>query len=80
MLKPTRPLRCPICGSNVSFSIYRAVIRVEHWVQTAPLRFIRDSINPSKLDTSVAPLIVCAACAHPLGPIPAKAVVKVRVK
>jgi hypothetical protein len=75
MAKSTRALRCPVCGGMVTFSVYQTTIRVENWVQTMPQRFVRDSINPSKLDTVAAPMMVCSGCAHPIGPVPIKAII-----
>lgn len=63
------PLRCPYCSNTVAFSVYVVSYRVVHVRQVATLTFKRTVRNPPKLDTHTA-LLVCAACAYPLGTPP----------
>jgi hypothetical protein len=64
------PLRCPYCGNEIDFALYVLTCRVEHWRQVAASKFRRMAVNPSKLDTQAAPLLVCSSCALPLGAPP----------
>jgi len=63
----TQALCCPICGNQMTFTVVIASIQPEDWRQTAAMKFRRERSLPARFNPVIAPLIVCSACAHPLG-------------
>lgn len=62
-------LQCPHCGNAVFWSLYRAVIRVEHMQQTGPRTWRRMRTENRRYDLPLPLCMVCERCGHP-APVP----------
>ena len=68
-------LSCPQCGNNVHFCSYRFRLTVEDLMQTRAHRFRQTGVLPSPTGCQSSPLLVCSACACPVGPLPSAATI-----
>ena len=66
MPRTSPTVRCPVCGSEVAFTLVVATVHAQTWTQTTPGRLKRDSRSPRRFDFETPLFFACGQCGQPL--------------